>query len=283
MTTPIMLSVAGSDPSGGAGIQADLKTATALGVYGAAVLTSLTAQNTHGVTGIHPVPADFVADQLTAVLEDLAVGAIKIGMLATPEIAAAVADVLRTRPRPAIVLDPVMVATSGDRLVTPEVTEVIKEALLPLCTVITPNLPETAALLGNLAPHSPDEMEAAAVALRDLGCAALIKGGHLQPESPEPVDGKPSVRRPDQDAMSVDVLADDSGITHYSAPRIDTTNTHGTGCTLSSAIASGLARGADLRTAVGAAKDYLTGALRAGAQLGIGSGNGPVDHLWRNR
>jgi hydroxymethylpyrimidine/phosphomethylpyrimidine kinase len=258
-----MLSVAGSDPSGGAGIQADLKTAAALGVYGAAVLTSLTVQNTRGVAGIHPVPADFVADQLSAVLDDLAVGAIKIGMLATPEIASAVADVLTGRPRPAIVLDPVMVATSGDRLVTPEVTSVIIERLAPLATLITPNLPETGTLLDAAVPDDLDQMINAAATLRELGCAVLVKGGHLAGET------------------SIDVLADTDGVDQFAAPYVDTANTHGTGCTLSSAIASNLAGGSDLRAAVRAAKTYLTGALQAGRDLHIGSGSGPVDHLWR--
>lgn len=276
MTDPIMLSVAGSDPSGGAGIQADLKTATALGVYGAAVLTSLTVQNTQGVTGIHPVSADFVADQLLAVLDDLDVAAIKIGMLATPEVAAAVAAVLRSHPVRAIVLDPVMVATTGDRLVTPDVTAVIKGELLPLATLITPNLPEAGTLLGVDPPRTLDEMRAAASALHDLGCAALVKGGHLAETEP----GKgPEAGRP----RSVDLLADDAGTISYAADRVDTANTHGTGCTLSSAIAAELARGSELRSAIGTAKDYLTGALRSGSTLRIGSGSGPVDHLWRNR
>jgi len=264
---PIMLSIAGSDPSGGAGIQADLKTATALGVYGAAVITSLTAQNTRGVTGIHAVPAGFVAEQIVAVLDDLPVGAIKIGMLATPEIATVVADVLAERRGPAIVLDPVMVATSGDRLVTEEVTAVIKERLLPLAAVITPNLPETGTLLDGPAPVTLEEMRQAAAALRTAGArAALVKGGHLG-----------------NDRQIADVLADEQGMISYEAARVDTHNTHGTGCTLSSAIASELARGAGLRDAIGRARDYLTGALRSGAGQRIGSGAGPVDHLWRER
>lgn len=267
MKVPIMLSIAGSDPSGGAGIQADLKTATALGVYGAAVITSLTVQNTRGVTAIHQVPAGFVADQARAVLDDLDVDAIKIGMLADPEIAAAVGSVLADRPQLPVVLDPVMVATSGDRLVTAETTAVIIEQLLPLATLITPNLPETGALLDAPAPQNPSEMIAAALRLRELGSrAALVKGGHLVGAD-----------------HSIDVLADSEGVEHVSGPLIDTRSTHGTGCTLSSAIAARLALGDQLRDAVRAGKDYLTGTLRSGARLDIGHGHGPVDHLWQVR
>lgn len=264
MKMPIMLSIAGSDPSGGAGIQADLKTATALGVYGAAVITSLTVQNTCGVSGIHEVPADFVADQARAVLDDLDVDAIKIGMLAGPEVAAAVASVLAGYPEIPVVLDPVMVATSGDRLVTPDTTAVIIDQLLPLATVITPNLPETGALLDQSAPTGTEEMITAATLLRERGTsAALVKGGHLIGQQ-----------------VGIDVLADAQGVARFEGPWIDTADTHGTGCTLSSAIASRLASGDQLRPAVRAAKDYLTGALRAGAGLEIGHGSGPVDHLW---
>lgn len=262
---PIMLSIAGSDPSGGAGIQADLKTATAFQVYGAAVITSLTVQNTRGVAGIHEVPADFVADQARAVLDDLDVAAIKIGMLAAPKIAGAVAAVLAEHPDIPVVLDPVMVATSGDRLVTAETTAVIIERLLGLATVITPNLPETGALLGAAAPDNPADMITAAARLRELGTgAALVKGGHLTGRD-----------------VSIDVLADADGVSRFEGPWIDTPNTHGTGCTLSSAIASRLAMGDQLRDAVRAARDYLAGALQSGAGLHVGHGSGPVDHLWQ--
>ncbi len=259
-----MLSIAGSDPSGGAGIQADIKTATALGVYAGAVITSLTAQNTTGVSGVFPIPASFVAEQIESVLTDLDVRAIKIGMLGTPEIAAAVADALRRHPGPAVVLDPVMIATSGDHLVTPETATVIRDDLLPLATLITPNLPETVALLDGDDPRDRDEMAAAAQALRERGAqAALVKGGHLAAMT------------------SQDVLADAGGVTWYESRRIDTPNTHGTGCTLSSAIASFLVTGRPLREAIREAKDYLTGALAAGAHLHIGAGSGPVDHVWK--
>lgn len=258
-----MLSIAGSDPSGGAGIQADIKTATALGVYAAAVITSLTAQNTTGVSGVFPIPATFVAEQIASVVADLDVRAIKIGMLGTAEVAAAVADALRRSPGPAVVLDPVMVATSGDRLVTPETMAVIRDELVPLATVITPNLPEAAALLGGDVPHDRKSMANAGRALRERGAqAVLVKGGHLAATT------------------SQDVLADADGLTWFETHRVDTTNTHGTGCTLSSAIASFLVKGCPLREAVRQAKDYLTEALAAGANQHLGAGSGPVDHMW---
>ncbi|KHL19025.1 hydroxymethylpyrimidine/phosphomethylpyrimidine kinase [Mumia flava] len=264
-SVPVMLSIAGSDPSGGAGIQADLKTATALGVYGAAALTALTVQNTRGVTGIHGVPPAFVADQVRAVLDDLEVGAIKIGMLGTADVVDAVAEVLAGTDVP-VVLDPVMVATSGDRLVPEDAVEAIRDRLVPRATVVTPNVPEAAVLAGVAPARSVDDLGAASRALREAGAAAaLVKGGHL---------GGPE---------SVDVLADTAGVRAYASPRVATRNTHGTGCTLSSAIASGIASGLALRDAVGAAKDYLDGALDAGADLEIGHGHGPVDHLWRTR
>ncbi len=264
-TVPVMLSIAGSDPSGGAGIQADLKTASALGVYGAAALTALTVQNTRGVTGIHAVPPSFVADQVRAVLADLEVGAIKIGMLGTPDVVVTVAEVLATTEVP-VVLDPVMVATSGDRLVSDETVDAIRTTLLPKVAVVTPNVPEAAVLSRTEAATDAAGLETAAVALRETGAAAvLVKGGHL---------GGPT---------SVDVLADADGLRVYTAPRVDTPNTHGTGCSLSSAIASGLALGLPLRQAVEEAKEYLTEALRSGATFSVGQGHGPIDHLWRER
>ncbi|KAA1420409.1 bifunctional hydroxymethylpyrimidine kinase/phosphomethylpyrimidine kinase [Mumia zhuanghuii] len=262
---PVMLSIAGSDPSGGAGIQADLKTATALGAYGAAVITALTVQNTLGVTGIHAVPPDFVAAQIRSVLDDLDVGAVKIGMLGTADAVVEVAVALGSADVP-IVLDPVMVATSGDRLVPPDAVDAIRTMLLPLATVVTPNVPEAAVLVGADPAKDVDGLAEAAYALRGIGAsAALVKGGHLGGD------------------LSVDVLADADGVRTYEAPRVATANTHGTGCTLSSAIAAGLALGLPLRDAVADAKDYLTGALRGGADQHLGHGSGPVDHLWRQR
>lgn len=263
---PVMLTIAGSDPSGGAGIQADLKTATALGVYGASVLTALTAQNTTGVSGIHAVPADFVTAQLDAVMSDLDVRAVKIGMLGTPEIVRAVAAGLRRYEVEHVVLDPVMVATSGDRLVSDATVAAIRDELLALSTVVTPNLPEAGALLDLQAPDNVETMATYAERLRGLGAlAALVKGGHLT------------------DVQSIDVLVDADGPTEFASARIATTNTHGTGCTLSSAIASLLLRPMPLRDAVREAKAYLTGALVSGAEMRFGAGNGPVDHLWRVR
>lgn len=258
---PVMLTIAGSDPSGGAGIQADVKTASALGVYAATVLTALTAQNTRGVTGIHAVPAQFVRDQFDAVATDLDIRAVKIGMLGDAALVETVADLLTAHPVPAVVLDPVMVATSGDPLVPPDAVEAIRDRLLPLATVITPNLAEAHAVT-DLSVADEEEMEAAGRALVALGAgAALVKGGH------------------GTGAEANDVLVSAHGVRWYGAPRLDTPNTHGTGCTLSSGIAAGLVRGLSLVDAVALAKDFLTRALRSSADLTYGSGHGPVDHL----
>lgn len=259
--TPVMLSIAGSDPSGGAGIQADLKTATALGVYSGAVITALTAQNTLGVQGIHPIPASFVADQLHSVLGDLDVVAIKIGMLGTAEVAGTVADLLREHAVPHVVLDPVMVATSGDRLVPEDAVATIRDRLLPLSTVVTPNVPE-AALLADSRVSELDDLETAGRRLVDAGAtAALVKGGHLDGDD------------------SVDVLVTADEVHRLSAPRLRTPHTHGTGCTLSAAVASFLVRGEPVDRAVARAKDYLVATLASGSRRHVGAGRGPVDHL----
>lgn len=264
--TPIAVTIAGSDSGGGAGIQADLKTFSALGVYGASVVTALTAQNTHGVTGIHDVPPDFIAAQMDAVFSDLEVDAVKIGMLSRPEVIETVAFGLDRHRISTVVLDPVMVAASGDRLLVPEAVETLRAMLLRRALLITPNIPEAAALLDMAPASSPAEMRAQAERLMAFGPkAVLIKGGHG--EGPE----------------SVDVLLDAEGVVELAAPRVATRNTHGTGCTLSSAIAAGLARGMELRVAVRAAKDYLTAAIGASDELTIGKGHGPVHHfhaLW---
>jgi hydroxymethylpyrimidine/phosphomethylpyrimidine kinase len=257
-----VLSVAGSDPSGGAGIQADLKTFSALGAYGAAAITALTAQNTCGVTGVFPVPAKFVSEQLEALFTDLDVRAVKTGMLGEPDVVEAVAAAITRYRVPNLVVDPVMVATSGDRLVSDETVAAIRDRLAPLATIITPNLPEAAALLGWDAV-TPDTATKAAEELRSLGAnAALVKGGHGGGDE------------------AVDVLADRDGTHDYRAPRVRTRNTHGTGCTLSSAIAARLAQGASLREAVDVAKRYLTGALRGADSLRVGHGAGPVHHFY---
>lgn len=260
--TVIAVTIAGSDSGGGAGIQADLKTFSALGVYGASVIAALTAQNTQGVTAIHDVPADFVTAQIDAVFSDLAVGAVKIGMLSQPAVIAAVAAGLDRWTQRQVVLDPVMIATSGDRLLAPEAVEVLWRELIPRARVITPNLPEAAALLDTRIAASEAEMRAQGERLLALGArAVLVKGGHGA--SPE----------------AVDLLVTPGGVTRHAVARIDTRNTHGTGCTLSSAIAAELAKGATLETAVAAAKAYLTAALAAADRLAIGTGHGPVHHF----
>lgn len=261
-STPIAVTMAGSDSGGGAGIQADLKTFSALGVYGASVITALTAQNTLGVTGIHDVPPAFIAAQIDAVFSDLDVDAVKIGMLSRPEAIIEVASGLARHGVSTVVLDPVMIAASGDRLLVPEAIETLRHELLPRALLITPNLPEAAALLDEEPAEDLATVRAQAERLLEFGPrAVLVKGGHG--EGPE----------------SVDVLLDANGFLELSAPRIVTRNTHGTGCTLSSAITAGLAKGLPLRAAVEAAKDYLTRALARSEELTIGRGHGPVHHF----
>lgn len=259
--TAIAVTIAGSDSSGGAGIQADLKTFSALGVYGASVITALTAQNTRGVTGIHAVPAAFVGQQIDAVFSDLQVGAVKIGMLADPEVTAAVAEGLDRFGFRAVV-DPVMVTTSGDPLLEPAAVAVLRARLLPLALLITPNLPEAARLLDEPEARDRGEMEAQARRLLALGPGAvLLKGGH------------------GSGAESADVLVTPEGVVWLSAPRHPTRNTHGTGCTISAAVAAGLAKGLTLAHAVTEAKDYVTRAIVAADLLRVGSGFGPVHHF----
>lgn len=264
--TPTALTVAGSDPSGGAGIQADLKTFSALGVYGTAVLTALTAQSTRGVTGVHPVPADFVRRQLTTLLDDVTVHATKIGMLGSAEVVREVAAVLAERRPGPVVCDPVMVATSGDRLIDDAAIDAVRSVLLPVADLVTPNVPEAAALLDVAPAADVDGMQEQAVRLLGLGAGAvLLKGGHLGGDE------------------SVDVLVTATGTTALvRRPRVATTATHGTGCTLSSAIAALAARSGaqpDWVVLVEAARDYLHRALSEGESLSIGSGAGPVHHF----
>ncbi|MFT4242452.1 MAG: bifunctional hydroxymethylpyrimidine kinase/phosphomethylpyrimidine kinase [Acidovorax sp.] len=256
-----VLSIAGSDSGGGAGIQADLKTFAALGCYGMTAITALTAQNTLGVRGIHGVPPGFLATQIDAVVEDIGVDAVKIGMLHSPDVVRVVADAIRRHGLPHVVLDPVMVATSGDRLIVPETVAVLVRELFPLAEVITPNLDEAALLLGRPI-QGADALAEAAQALCGLGAkAALLKGGHLQGDE------------------VVDVLALPGGICHrLASPRIATHNGHGTGCTLSSAIAAQLALGLPLVQAVQAARAYILGAIAAGADVRTGRGHGPLNH-----
>jgi hydroxymethylpyrimidine/phosphomethylpyrimidine kinase len=262
MTTPIALTIAGSDSSGGAGIQADLKAFAALGVYGASVITALTAQNTTGVSGIHAVPAEFVTAQIDAVFSDLDVGAVKIGMVAEPPVIDAIVAGLRRWSPKHVVLDPVMVATSGDRLLVPEAVEALRSRLVPLASVITPNLPEAAALLDEPVAESEAAVEEQGRRLLRMGCkAVLIKGGH------------------GEGAESIDYLLTSSGAIALSAPRIATRNTHGTGCSLSSAIAAGLAKGEDMETAVRNAKAWVSAAIAAADRFSVGHGHGPVHHF----
>ena len=259
---PIAVSIAGSDSSGGAGIQADIKTFSALGTYGASVITALTAQNTLGVSAIHEVPAGFVTQEIDAVYSDLDVAATKIGMLSKTEVVEAVAEGLRRWQARNVVLDPVMIASAGRRLLAPDAVEALRVGLLPLTHLVTPNLPEAAALTGGAPAGGEAEMARQGEALLRLGArAVLVKGGHSGGET------------------SVDILVDAQGVTRFSAPRIATRNTHGTGCTLSAAIAACLAKGADLREAVAMAKRYLTAALMAADRLAVGKGKGPLHHF----
>jgi hydroxymethylpyrimidine/phosphomethylpyrimidine kinase len=260
-----VLTIAGSDSGGGAGIQADLKTISALGCYGLSVITALTAQNTKEVRAIHKVPASFVADQIDAVAEDIGADAVKIGMLQNAEIVETVADKLENYQFKNVVLDPVMVAKSGDRLLSEDAVDVIRHRLLHLVDVITPNLPE-ARILTDIDVQGHEEMAVVGQELLQLGArAVLIKGGHAR----------------EQD--SSDCLCKGTGsslvVSWYEQNRIDTQNTHGTGCTLSSAIAAFLAKDESIPDAVQHAKTYITQSLEAGAQYELGSGHGPVHHF----
>jgi hydroxymethylpyrimidine/phosphomethylpyrimidine kinase len=270
MTTssiPIALTIAGTDPTGGAGVQADLKTFSAFGVYGASVITALVAQNTQGVRAIHDVPPPFIAEQLASVFDDLDVRAVKIGMLSQPAVIETVAASLDRHGAGNIVVDPVMVAASGDRLLVPEAVEALRSVLIPKALVITPNMPEAAALLDEDIAADEPAMVRQAEGLLKLGCrAVLLKGGHGQ--GPE----------------SVDILLDGADMHRFTARRVNTKNTHGTGCTLSSAIAAGLAQGESLGEAVALAKAYISRAIAASDDLSVGHGHGPVHHyfgLWR--
>jgi hydroxymethylpyrimidine/phosphomethylpyrimidine kinase len=259
-----VLTIAGSDSGGGAGIQADLKTFAALGCFGMSAITALTAQNTRGVTSIHPVPPAFVAEQIAAVLGDIGADAVKIGMLYSAELIEAVALQLERFEARNIVLDPVMVAQSGDKLLQDTAVDALKHRLMPMADVLTPNLPEAEILSGR---KLADEiaLQSAARNLAASGCRSiLIKGGHgLQPES--------------NDLL---YLAASRRFVVLSAQRLPTQNNHGTGCTLSSAIAAHLARGSDLETAARKAKEYMQSAIRAGAGYRLGHGHGPVHHFY---
>ena len=251
------LTIAGSDPSGGAGIQADLKTMLANGVYGMSAITALTAQNTTGVSGIFPVTLEFLGMQIDSVFSDIRPDAVKIGMVSSKELIRVIADRLSYYKAENIVVDPVMISTSGSRLIDEDAVGALKELLLPMAAVVTPNIPEAEVLSGIRIRSSEDMVRAAEIISREYGCAVLCKGGHRL-----------------NDAN--DLLYRDGGFCWFMGRRIDNPNTHGTGCTLSSAIASGLARGYGLEQAVESAKEYLSGALEA--MLDLGSGSGPMDH-----
>lgn len=258
-----VLTIAGSDSGGGAGIQADLKTFSALGCFGASAITAITVQNTLGVTDIHSIPAAIAAGQIRAVMDDIKPSAIKIGMVHSAELAVTIASVLRDYPHVPVILDPVMVATSGDRLIQSETIEVLKKELFPLATLVTPNLDE-AEILSSMKVRSVDEMKLAGAKILDTGChAVLIKGGHLQGET------------------LFDVYLENNGFEQIiRSELIATGNTHGTGCTLSSAIASFIARGYGLSDAVQKASQYIHKAIAAGRDVKTGEGHGPLNHFF---
>jgi hydroxymethylpyrimidine/phosphomethylpyrimidine kinase len=255
------LTIAGSDSGGGAGIQADLKTMLALGVHGMSVITAVTAQNSLGVTGIWDLPVEAVRAQIRAVLDDIGADAIKTGMLSSAELVIAVAEAVGDYDAP-LVVDPVAVSKHGDPLLAPDALEVVRSVLLPLATVVTPNLDEVHLLTG-LRVEDVSELPKAAEAMLAFGSQwVLVKGGHL-------------------DGDAVDLLTDGDSMVELRAPRWDNAHTHGTGCTLASAVCAGLAKGMDLTQATWAAKEYVTGAIQAG--FALGAGIGPVDHGWRLR
>lgn len=261
--TAVALTIAGSDSGGGAGIQADLKTFSALGIVGTSAITALTAQNTQGVRAIDDVSPEMIAAQIDAICEDMEVGGVKIGMASRAETINVIADLLQKHGL-LPVLDPVMVATSGDCLLRSDAIETLRERLVPVAAIVTPNLPEAALLTDMPVAQSEQDMLKQAEAIVRAGAGAvLVKGGHG--------DG------PD----STDILFDGNHVDRLPAPRVRTTNTHGTGCTLSAAIAAGLAQGLPLRDAVAQAKDYLHSALVAGAAMKVGKGNGPIHHFYR--
>ena len=252
-----VLTIAGSDCSGGAGIQADLKTIAAHGLYGMSVITALTAQNTLGVSDVMPVPAAFLKEQLDSVISDIRPDAVKIGMVSEKGLICVIAEKLEQYKAKNIVVDPVMVATSGARLISEDATDTLKQKLFPLATVLTPNIPEAEVLTGMKIKSAEDMIRAAEQISKEYDCAVLCKGGH-------------------QIHTANDLLFADGTYHWFEGKRIDNPNTHGTGCTLSSAIASNLAKGYDLDTSVERAKAYISGALAA--MLDLGSGSGPMDH-----
>jgi hydroxymethylpyrimidine/phosphomethylpyrimidine kinase len=265
-SVPVALTIAGSDSGGGAGIQADLKTFAALGVYGASAITAITAQNTQAVSAVFELPPDLISAQIDAVVSDIGADAVKTGMLSSAAIIEAVAAKAREHELRPLVVDPVMVAKSGDRLLREDAVDALRTQLLPLATVLTPNLPEAEVLLGRTLA-SWDDVRAGARELVALGAqSVVIKGGHLPAEA-------------GRDSPATDIFFDGEEFREFTAPRVDTTNTHGTGCTFASAIAAALAKGSDLRGAVALGKAYVTKALQSAYPLG--HGHGPVHHFYR--
>ncbi len=258
-----VLTIAGSDSGGGAGIQADLKSFSAQGAYGATVITAITAQNTQSVTAVQAIPVDVVRAQIDAVLSDIQIGAIKIGMLGMPDMIETVADALSEFDGP-IVLDPVMVSKSGASLLPDEAVDVLRSVLLPRAAVITPNIPEAAVLLKSKPAETLDDVKAQGIDLKAMfGCAVLMKGGHSKGD------------------ICTDLLLSDAGVCQFFAPRVDTKNTHGTGCSYSAAIAALMAGGLDVRAAVKKAHHWLQGAILNADTLSVGQGYGPVHHFYQ--
>lgn len=300
-----VLTIAGSDSGGGAGVQADIKTISALGCYAASAITAVTVQNTMGVSDVHPIPADIVEGQIRAVLDDIGADAVKIGMLQSREITQRIAAVLGEYPIRNIVLDPVMVSTSGHRLIEPEAVEALVSCLMPLARVITPNIPEAEILLGGKRLSDQASLSEAAVELSSLtGASVLLKAGHLAPE-PDGAESGAGCRaeyeaecRAESECLSRAKSGADSGAMvltdyFYDAERgelielpsqaVQTVNTHGTGCTMSSALAAHLAKGCSLQDAARGAKAYIAGAIADGAAYEIGHGHGPVNHFFLNK
>ena len=260
LNVPKAMTIAGSDSGGGAGIQADLKTFSALGVYGSSTLTAITAQNTVGVTMVHEIPIDIIVAQIDAVLSDIGADAVKTGMLASSAIVETVAEEMERHQVSRLVVDPVMVAKSGDRLLREDAVEALRTRLIPLAAVVTPNIPEAEALTG-LKIETDEDVRRAAEAIIQLGArAVVVKGG--QREGP-----------------ATDLFYDGARFQEFSAPRIDTVNTHGTGCTFASAVAAGLAKGLEVVESVELAKDYVTEAIRR--SFPVGRGHGPLHHFYK--
>jgi len=260
VTIPKAMTIAGSDSGGGAGIQADLKTFSALGVYGSSTLTAITAQNTVGVSRVHEIPIDIIVAQIDAVLSDIGADAVKTGMLASSAIVETVAEEMERHQVRRLVVDPVMVAKSGDRLLREDAVEALRTRLIPLAAVVTPNIPEAEVLTG-LKIETDEDVRRAAEAIVRLGArAVVVKGGH-------------------REGPAVDLFYDGARFQEFSAPRIDTVNTHGTGCTFASAVAAGLAKGLEVVESVELAKDYVTEAIRR--SFPVGQGHGPLHHFYK--